>query len=148
MKQIIKDLIKEIKTAIINDMNGGRNKEVIMLVLKAYNRFQEDEKDGADYIFDINNPNDLICCIRGGMTCKQISDLYAESQTKTTMFYFGVNYEQPLVIKDTYSLACNLVSYLAEMLPFVLAHHEVDGYKQLFDKYVSDFIINNNYNFL
>ena len=105
MKQIIKDLISEIKTAIVNDMKGGRNKEVVMLVLNAYNRYQEDERDSVDYIFDLNNKVDLVYCIHGGMTAEDIHDLYNLSLSKTTWFYYGVNHEKPEVVNDIFSLA-------------------------------------------
>ena len=43
------------------------------MLLLAYNRWQEDEHSGVDYIFNINNPDDLIDCIKGGLTADEIA---------------------------------------------------------------------------
>lgn len=35
-------------------------------LLKAYNRYQEEERDCADYIYDSNNNEDMISLLKGG----------------------------------------------------------------------------------
>ena len=83
MEKIINELVNEITNKLSQKMtneNGCGN--VTLLVLGAYNRFQEDERDGADYIFNINDVNDLKCCIDGGMSTCEISSIYNKLREK------------------------------------------------------------------
>ena len=78
MKKAIETMVQKISGAIINDTRNVYSAEgdmVLKMVLAAYNDYQESERDGVDYIFDIENTNDLKCCIDGGMTAKAIGGL-------------------------------------------------------------------------
>ena len=63
---------EELITQIEKDINFNWGR---IRLLNAYNRWQEDEKDGVDYIFHIDKQDDLISCVNGGMTSEDIVKL-------------------------------------------------------------------------
>ena len=82
MEKVINTMVEKISAAIINDTRNVYSFEgdmVLKMVLAAYNDFQEAERDGVDYIFDVENTDDLKCCIDGGMSAKEIAGLYLGS---------------------------------------------------------------------
>ena len=147
MENVIKSLVAEIKRNIVCDLHQylDYDGELLKLVLDAYNTYQNEERDGVDYIFDINNPDDLQCCIAGGMTAKEVAWLYEQSQVNTTpFFYFGVNYQQPKPIANYKALVTNLINWLDEILPCVLAYsYLIKSYEKLYKVCVTDYMINN-----
>lgn len=146
MKKAIETMVQKISGAIINDTRNvsiEKGDMVLKMVLAAYNDYQESEHDGVDYIFDIENTNDLKCCIDGGMTAKEISGLYLGSQSEhLRYFYFGCNHSTPKPIANWETLRQQLVSWLSDLIPNVLAYpFAYESYKQLYVRYVTDVII-------
>ena len=147
MENVFKSLVAEIKRNIVCDLHQylGYDGKLLKLVLDAYNTYQKEERDGVDYIFDINNPDDLQCCIAGGMTAKEVAWLYEQSQINTTpLFYFGVNYQHPQPIANYKALVTNLINWLDDILPCVLAYpYLLKSYEELYRVCVTDYMINN-----
>lgn len=146
MKKAINTMVEGIKKSIIRDLNdvySVKGNEVLNMLLKAYNDFQESERDGVDYIFDINNTDDLKCCIDGGMTAKEIGRLYLGSQSQhLRYFYFGCNHPTAEPIANWETLRQQLISWLPDLIPNVLAYpFAYESYKQLYVRYVTDVII-------
>ena len=146
MEKAIKTMVQKISSAIINDTRNVFSVEgdiVLKMVLAAYNDFQESERDGVDYIFDIDNLDDLKCCVEGGMTAKEIGGLYLGSQSQhLRYFYFGCNYPTPKPIANWETLRQQLISWLPELIPNVLAYpFDNESYRQLYVRYVTDVII-------
>ena len=147
MENVFKSLVAEIKRNIVCDLHQylDYDGELLKLVLDAYNTYQKEERDGVDYIFDINNPDDLQCCIAGGMTAKEVAWLYEQFQISTTpLFYFGVNYQHPQPIANYKALVTNLINWLDDILPCVLAYpYLLKSYEELYRVCVTDYMINN-----
>lgn len=145
MKKAIETMIESIKAQIVRDLKAYpyKNEDILDMVLAVYNDFQESERDGVDYIFDIDNADDLKCCVEGGLTAKEICGLWHNSQMNTTKyFYFGCNYEKPKAIANYGQLIINLISWLDEVIPNVLAYpYAYESYKDLYRCYVTDVII-------
>lgn len=146
MEKTIKTMVQKISGAIINDTRDVFSVEgdmILKMVLAAYNDYQESERDGVDYIFDIENTNDLKCCINGGMTAKEIGGLYLGSQSQhLRYFYFGCNYPTPKPIANWETLRQQLISWLPNLILNVLAYpYAYDSYKDLYRLYVTDVII-------
>jgi hypothetical protein len=146
MEKAIKTMVQKISGAIINDTRNVFSVEgdmVLKMVLAAYNDYQESERDGVDYIFDIENTNDLKCCINGGMTAREIGGLYLGSQSQhLRYFYFGCNYPTPKPIANWETLRQQLISWLPDLILNVLAYpYAYDSYKDLYRLYVTDVII-------
>ena len=148
MKTIIKNLAESIVSNLINDMYrelGGD--ETAILVLNAYNRYQEDERDGVDYIFDIRKGEDLKCCIDGGMTAHDIACINEEcnrTAKSTPYFMFGQNHKQAEVIPTWEQLKRVLGVSLHEVILQMLAYPYIDGYKELYNYCVTDYMLDNN----
>ena len=157
MENVLNNLVAEIKSNIAHDLENYLkqyrphansyphfNIELLWLVLNAYNTYQEEERDGVDYIFNINNPEDLKCCIEGGMTARQVAWLYDQSQVNTTpFFYFGVNHEKPKPIANWEALIINLINWLDNILPCVLAYpYSLKSYEELYKACITNYMIN------
>lgn len=139
-------MVENIKKTIIRDLNdvySVKGNRVLNMVLKAYNNFQESERSGVDYIFDINNTDDLKCCIDGGMTAKEIGRLYLGSHNDHLQyFYFGCNYPKPQPINTWEELRMNMIAWLDDLLVDVLAYpYAYESYKNIYIAYVTDVIL-------
>jgi len=143
MVENIADIAEEIKTKIQKSISGDR--DLMNLVFKAYNDFQESEFDGADYIHNIDDKDDLMCCIKGGMTTKEIAHIYNESQVNSTpYFFFGANYPQPKMIANEEELCDVIMSRILEIVVNVLAYpYAYKSYQDLYVKYVTNVMIEN-----
>lgn len=146
MKKAIETMIESIKAQIVRDTKdvySVKGDRVLKMVLAAYNAYQEEERDGVDYIFDLNNQDDLKCCVEGGLTAQEICGLYNQSQMNTLQyFYFGCNYPKPQPINTWNELRTNLIAWLDDVLPCVLAYpYAVEAYKVMYRFYVTDVVI-------
>lgn len=81
--------------------DGQVDATAFQIALNAYNRYQEDECDGCDYVFNICDKHDLLVLVNGGTTAQEIADMVS---TGFTMFHVGYNYPkpQPLSQMDVY----------------------------------------------
>ena len=68
MVENFNSIVEIMKRRIAHDLRYDNTNGVLDIVLNAYNRFQKDEIDGVDYIFDITIQNDLKCMVEGGLT--------------------------------------------------------------------------------
>ena len=135
MVKKIENLVETITAEIGKDMLLSKNNDMIMLFLNAYNRFQEDERDGADYIFNINEKDDLMVCIDGGL---KLNDIVSLAQQKATYFMYGVNHLKPLPIKTMEELASILYACANEVVTYALAYvTRCEEYQALYEEYVT-----------
>lgn len=142
---VLTDLLIELANNIQNSLEKLYTEEgdnMLFAVLQAYNTYQEEERDGVDYIFNINDAEDLKCCIDGGMTAKEIHALYESyNRNGVPYFYFGVNHTKPKVISSISALCRNLITFLPDVLPYVLAYPNVDGYRELYALCMSEHML-------
>lgn len=139
-------MLNVIKNSIVEDLKDVRSEKgwkVFQMVLAAYNDYQETERDGVDYIFDVDNTEDVICCLNGGMTSKEFSKLWDGSQsTHCRYFLFGYNYNGAKAFNTDDEVVENLISWLDDVLADVLAYpYSNDSYKELYRWYVTDIMI-------
>lgn len=149
MKTKINEMVKMIAEKISNDLyaeyKNDMHDEVLQMVLKAYNEWQESEKDGVDYIFNIYDKDDLMACVKGGMTAKEVAEIYKDATTIWTPYYFfGSNYPSATPIKLWSDLFDYLVMWLEDVLPNIIAYPWCSTYRPIYTKYVTDVIINYN----
>ena len=148
METIIKQLAVKIKVDLVHDMHNEQDgDDITMLVLAAYNRYQEDERDGVDYIFCIHNAEDLKCCIDGGMKIGEISMLYNEctkTAKSTPFFMFGQNHKSFEVFETWDALKTYLAYFLNSIIMHMLVYHDTEGYKELYDHCISEYMTTNN----
>lgn len=137
-------IINEILCKTIGkDLNANTKSGVdnINLVLKAYNRFQEDERDGVDYIFDINNREDLKFLVeKCDLTASDIAKIYNDSQVNTTsLFFCHYNHDGIKMINNYEELVSILKSSLEEVVPCILQYvTRCREYQDIYEKYITE----------
>lgn len=135
------DVIK--KKAIVNQlaMTMATDTDIFNLVLDVYNEYQESERDGVDYIFDLNKKEDLIVCIKGGLTARMVQKLVNKLDDGFTQyFYFGCNYPTPISIQFE-DLKTNLYNYLDELVDYIIAYPFEGACRKLYTILISNLII-------
>lgn len=129
------------KSSLVYDLQQGviHNDEIFYEVFSAYNRYQEDERDGVDYIFDLNNKEDLICAINGGLTTAEIVCLW-RNNAEPTYFLFGCNHPKPnpMSVNDVKN---TLVGHLDELIDYIIAYPWVEEYRVLYTRFITNKII-------
>lgn len=127
-------------TKIEEDINYPKG---CAMLLKAYNRYQEDERDGVDYIFNITNQNDLITCVKGGLTAEDIYNFYGAVQgwaNSTQHFLFGHNHKA-MVPMDRLNIINAIVAVLDELIDKIIAYPWVEEYRAVYTHYITNEII-------
>ena len=106
MREQFDSLVKEMATAfrsLVAIAFDENDIHTITKLIDVYNTYQEEERDGVDYIFDFHNKEDLCTCIKGGLTAEELAELVAKFSNKsgenyTTNFLFGCNHESPYLL--------------------------------------------------
>lgn len=129
----IASFIKEQATNAIQDGTG------IDVALAAFNEMQDDERDGADYIFDINNEDDLAYLAgRKLITAKEIAFI-VNSPDRYRGGYFTIHYEDG--IQPVEDIQKTLIGWLDELIPFVMlyvARGKDTAYQAFYEKFFVD----------
>lgn len=112
-------------------------KEVFNELFKAYNRYVEDETDGVDYIFNIQDKNDLSSCVNAGMTAIQIFDIVNGG---CKYFLYGQNHTtpHPLTFAEVEGIVRNNID---EVIRCILAYPYVDEYRKVYTRFVTNNIL-------
>lgn len=149
MKTELENLIETIHEDLASELQlytGSKLDDLMTLMLNAYNYYEESERDGVDYLFYINNTDDVKCCIEGGMTTKEIAEVYNEYKDgrNTGYFFFGQNYDRAKPIKTRDELIDLLIGTLHDVLLRVFCYpYSSEAYKALYGYCVTDYMIDN-----
>lgn len=137
-EKFINNVCGMIKTDINQYDNAIYNEKVLKTLFIAYNSWQEEEHFGVDYIFNIKNQEDVICCLKGGLSIDEICELYEnmKSGEMSEYFYFGENYTSPKQMEKG-GLKRVLFANLNSIVGYMLSHGETDEYKDFYDFYIS-----------
>jgi hypothetical protein len=133
---------RNLLTKIEEDINYPESRAML---LKAYNRYQEDERDGVDYIFNINNQDDLITCIQGGLTAEGIVNFHNKVKTwanPTPHFLFGCNHKE-MTPMGSDNIVDAIVAVLDEIIDNIIAYPWVEEYRAVYTHYITNKIIEN-----
>ena len=133
-------MVAEIKNAVANDLMSVKEEGALLkLMLNAYNTYQEDERDGVDYVFDLTNQDDLKCVVDGGMTAKEIGELYMGSQVNHSQYFLcGCNYSKVVPIANWEMLRGIVMGFLDEVIEKVVTFPYVKGYREVYERYVTE----------
>lgn len=124
--------------ALKNKIELNANKEEVFSELfKAYNRYVEDETDGVDYIFNIQDKNDLSSCVNAGMTAIQIFGIV---NRRCKYFLYGQNYTNPhpLTFSEVEGIVRNNID---EVIRCILAYPYVEEYRKVYTRFVTNTIL-------
>ena len=141
MVENFNSIVEIMKRRIAHDLRND-NANLDML-LNAYNRFQKDERDGVDYIFDITIQNDLKCMVEGGLTVTEIAWAWNKIKNEgiTSCFHFGCNYDGLDALGILADLKLNLISWLDEFLPYVIMYvTRCTEYQALYEHYITEYL--------
>ena len=150
MEKTIYTLVQKIAEAIKKDIDFESNNveakdTALMTLLAAYNRYQEDERDGVDYIFNIEDKQDLMDCIKGGMTAQQLASLCVRCEKyDSKYFFFGVNHETPEVIPKN-GIKSLLLDEMEYFLYAVIGYPWIEEYRIIYMAWVTDYMIDGLY---
>lgn len=134
-------------TRITNDLNTKQN-DVLGYVLDAYNRYQDDERDGADHIFNILNTGDLRYMVDGGLTAEEIAWAYNKYNDEgiSPLFFFGQNYTHIKSVGTYEDLKRNLISWLPDFIPYVIMYvTRCTEYQNLYEHYITEYLEQKNF---
>lgn len=109
------------------------------MFLKAYNRWQEDEHNGVDYIFNINNPDDLIDCIKGGLTADEIAEFVNNIKgwaNEIPNFLFGCNHKLTPLSKS--KIVNLIIDNLDDIVDCIIAYPWVEEYRAIYVEVVTN----------
>ena len=140
MNTFIKISKQDLLTKIEEDINYPESRAML---LKAYNRYQADERDGVDYIFNINNQDDLITCIQGGLTAEGIVNFHNKVRSwviPTPHFLFGYNHKE-MTPMGSDNIVDAIVAVLDELLDNIIAYPWVEEYRAVYTHYITNKII-------
>lgn len=147
MYQAINNLVEKIEERLRYELEQDtcESKKVTMLLLRAYNKFQEDERDGVDYIFDITSWDDVKCCADGGMTTKEFNDAFNKYMNGKYTQYFQFGYDRKNI--ELFGSMNDIREYLKDRLDLfirqMLYHHDREEYAALYDFCISDYMMEN-----
>lgn len=111
------------------------------LLLAAYNRWQEDERDGVDYLFNVTNSEDVICCLKGGLTMEQLRTMLNEYEANgIEYFYFGCNHPTPTMV-TLEKVISQLTANVDEIVKYAIAYPSVDEYKAIYELFITEEIV-------
>lgn len=134
--------IKNISVKDLCDKIIERIKEndIFDKVLMAYNQYQEDERFGVDYIFDLEDQEDLKTLVNCGVTAYEITTLYNDDRYDSTCLYYGENHKN-LRCLNIFEVYEQLIGNMEEIVLCMLAYPYIDGYTQLYQEFVTSYIV-------
>lgn len=142
MKENIKNIIEIITPKIKNDIKT--DEKVLTMVHAAFNRWQEDEHDGNDYLFDLTDKADLKYlveyCDITAVDIYQVMKEITENAGITAYVKWdetSVNKLRPIgTIQDLHRL---FIGSLDIMLPIVITYAtRCEEYGEIYDRYITE----------
>lgn len=139
----LKNKMEEIKDIILKDLLNTCDNVIYGELLDAYNRYQEDECDGVNYIFDADKKDDIICCLNGDMTIDELSYIMRfRSDVSKCYYMFGCNYIKPKVVSKA-EVKHIIFNFLDEILDCVFKFPFVKEYRYIYTQYITNTLTNN-----
>lgn len=145
-------LVSFVETSIYIDLTNtkdtDKSNKVLYALINAYNHWQGEEHNKADYLFNLNDKNDLITCIQGGLTAEDIALLqyYRKHFGLTKYFLFGENYPKPQEL-DVDSITDIMVVNITEIVNYTLAYGQrakTTEFDYIYQNYIAPLFITNN----
>lgn len=141
-RELIHAVEHKLSAFIVQEFNRYIPSTEIMPLLNLYNRFQEDECDGVDYLFSISSNEDVMICLKGGMTINELHSLFDENEetSNTPLFFFGANHTKPKLLSvDAFKE--QIYSHTYELAECIVAYPWVEEYRYFYTKFITNTII-------
>ena len=140
MKAILRDLqvalIERAREMLIHDS------DFVDIVIEAYNKYQENERDGIDYLFCARYEEDVKRCFDGGLKVENFVRSFNDMEKArwTAYFHFGQNHPTPSFYINESSLVSHLNAYIKPIIRCMLLRPDIDAYADLYEALVADYI--------
>lgn len=111
--------------------------------LKAYNRFQEDERDCADYIYDPDNNEDMASLLKGGYSLREIAqDSLGEVWINEDQYcYIIMNDERKLERIGWFDVVNFIKFHMRDIVTCAFLYRQCKAYNELFEKEIEPLIV-------
>ena len=141
------EIAKLVSKRINEDVKAGKN---LTMLLAAYNEWQEYEKDGADYIFDINNDKDLKFVVDKGLLSAQ-GIAWVVNKCETGLFQFSGNDPDAGVkgidIEELKKILTNSSDiFMRYVVMYAARCGSNSAYTSVYEEYVVPVLENSNFN--
>lgn len=134
----LKNKLEEVRCIIVNDLSNSSDDSIFTTLLDAYNRYQVDENDSADYIFNTDNKDDIICCLNKGLSIDDLHTLINFRNNVNKCYYmFGYNYK--VMNKD--EVKDIIFHVLGEIIKKVLTYPYVKEYRVIYNNYITNILL-------
>jgi hypothetical protein len=139
MHECLGKVLKALQKRIAIDLAQGKN---IGMCLDAYNLWQDDERDGINYVFNIDNANDLKYLVAHDMI--SASGIAWVNKQKSHLFMFdgekdaGIKIIQMDELIEMLSNTAN--EYMAYAIMYVGRCGEDSAYAAIYDEYVTIYL--------
>lgn len=137
MKNIKNISVKDLCDKIIERL---KENDIFNKVLMAYNQYQEDERFGVDYIFNLDDQEDLKTLVKCGVTAAEIATLYNDDRYDSVYLYCGENHTN-LRCLNMIEVDEQLIADMEEIVLCMLAYPYVDGYTPLYQEFITSYIV-------
>lgn len=134
MKKFVNFIATNLRLEMLNK-DEEKAQKAFDIVFNAYNKFQEEERGGVDYIFKADNADDTRVLGKGGYTFSEFMSAYNASPKKSNYFMAGINHID-FEFLDKKEVVRQLSSYLNEIVIQVIINPFLNGYKELYNEYV------------
>ena len=147
-KNFIDEFVGKIENDVKRELattSGDNGKEFLGIMLRSFNTYCEQQRNGIDYLFDINNSEDLKCCCEGGLGAKDIARLYINfvRNHNTPLFAYDENHRHPELVPSWYEAAHIFSAFAREIVIDMLAYPNL--YAELYAHCVTNYIQENYY---
>lgn len=139
MHTILHTMLGVIEKKIGYDLAKGKN---IELCLDAYNQWEEDERDGIDYIFNIDDPNDLKYLVDNDMITANGIAFVLSQEIHLFMFEGEKDAGIRIVSMDELleKLFISAYEYMAYAIMYVGRCEPDSPYAKIYEEYVTNYI--------
>lgn len=124
MKENIKQFVQAIQDSWYINIDKAKFLSELKPLINAYNTYQENERDGVDYIFDLFDQEDLATCVEGGLTANSISSMvfnFENSALHSQYFKFGCNYIEAIQLSED-DICSILKTWSYEVIANMITH--------------------------
>ena len=115
--------------------------------LNAYNRFQADEHDYANYIYDPDNNEDMVALLKGGYSLREIEDTLGEVWVDEDQYcYIKINEdlseERNLKRFGWFDVVNFMKFHMRDIVTCAFLYRPCKEYEELFDYEIEPLIVN------
>lgn len=145
---LVNFVVNSLYTDLTNTKDIDKSNKVLNILIEAYNNWQEGVHFGTDYLFNLNDNDDLITCLQGGLTAKEIAAMQNDRKSfgLSQYFFFGENHPTPQQL-NVYALTHQILGDIEEIVRYTLAEGQSAKTKDfdfIYQNYISPLFITNN----